>query len=91
MLRAAYQHTRIYGVLILGVVHDSLGDHDYISRHKVVDLVLNKVDTVAFCYKINFKMSMAVLAHGTLADLLDFVVSVKVKFACFLAHISKNP
>jgi hypothetical protein len=32
---------------------------------------------------------VAVLAHGALADLLDLVVSVKVKFLFVALHISK--
>jgi hypothetical protein len=72
-------------------VHDSLGDHYDVTRHKVVDLVLDKVNTVALCDEIYLKMCVAVLAHGALADLLDLVVSVKVKFFIFALHISKNP
>jgi hypothetical protein len=72
-------------------VHDSLGDHYDVTRHKVVDLVLDKVNTVALCDEIYLKMCVAVFAHGTFADLLDLVVSVKVKFFIFAIHISKNP
>jgi hypothetical protein len=36
-------------------------------------------------------MRVAVLAHSALAYLLDLIISVKVKFLIFIAHISKNP
>jgi hypothetical protein len=36
-------------------------------------------------------MRVAVLAHGALAYLLDFIVSVKVEFLNLIVHISKIP
>ena len=72
-------------------MHDTLGDHYNVSRHEVIDLVLNKVNTTAFCDEIYLKMCVAVLAHGPFAYRLYFIVSVKVEFLYFTVHISKIP
>ena len=62
--------------------------HNYLDNESIM---FSRNDEIAFCDEIYLKMCVAVLAHSTLANLFDLIVSVKVKFLYFTIHISKIP
>ena len=56
IFRAADELSRIDSVLILGVVHYTLGYENYVTRDQVIDLVFDEITSFALGNKIYLEM-----------------------------------
>ena len=57
-------------------MHYSLGNQNYVTGLKVIDLIFDKITARALGYKIDLKMVVAMLAHSVSANALYIAVSV---------------
>jgi hypothetical protein len=78
---AANKLSRIRGILILGVVHYSLGNQYNIPGLQMIYFVFNKITAGALSDKIYLKMAMTMLAHRVSTDSLDIAVSIVEELA----------
>ena len=72
-------------------MHDACRDKNDITGNEVVCLIFNKITAISLCNIIDFKVIMAVLAHGLLAETDNVGVNVEIKFATVVHVFSHTP